>query len=164
MNRIAGGLLFIASAALAAEPPNPVSGFVAAHSATSLQLRDGRQTLHFEINSATLTSRRGKLEPGERVRVRWTLANGKYTALAVSTWTDFAGVIDRKHDDSLEVRNLKTNEVREIRLTAATQSGVLRRHIEVGTEIRAGGWDLGDGRIEAVHIAVFNTDLPSDRL
>ena len=50
--------------------------------------------------------------------------------------------------------------MKQVALTPQTILGARRDALEIGEEVDVAGWDLGEGRIEARRVAIYNGGSP----
>jgi hypothetical protein len=100
---------------------------------------------------------------GDEVRVSYRgKPPGKLVAARISAMVTFSGLLKNSTATSLDVLvNPATNETRLVRLSADTVFGIGKR--ELGQKLKVVGWDLGDGAVDALRIAIYNTDVPARR-
>ncbi len=146
--------------------PNPVSGFIEKIDGRSFRIGLLNFSAHEKLEvwkSRTLYDL-SMLKVGDEVRVTWRSASGtaQRMAISIATATTMSGTVQDARPDCLEVRNTATNETRIIMLSPDTRYASDHRRIAVGEDVHIAGWDLGNGRVEARRIAVYNLDTPLD--
>src|SRR5262245_5832237 len=76
--------------------------------------------------------------------------------------------VKRINGDEIEVVTIpnadyRREEHRLVHLYPDTAFGTARNHLALGEQLRVVGLDVGNGAVDASRVAVYNTDLPSDR-
>lgn len=157
------------SAFAPAPPVDAVTGTIQSIAGNEIQLRAGARLVTLYADNETEVCR-GKLYhdlshlmAGDEIRVSYRgKPPGKLMAARISAMVTFSGALKSSSATGLEIlENPATNAIRLVHLSAETVFGVGKTQLIVGRELKVVGWDLGNGAIDALRIAVYNTDLPA---
>ena len=160
-------LLYLAAFA---QQPSPLAliGTVEKVFGREIQVRSGQESIALYADDRTTVSRNAvyhnlsPLKAGDEISVRYA-GNGSGKLIALSVWakvTTFRGVVKQVSPGRLlvGVRSIDAHP----NPTAVFGPG--SRSIATGQELQVTGLDLGNGEVDAVRIAIFNTDLPLNYL
>ena len=168
-------------AALAQQPsPLAVVGTIEKIFGREIQVKSGQKSISLYADDRTTVSRDAVyhdlslLKSGDEVSVRYAGdGSGKLVALRIfAKVTTFRGVVKQVTPGRLLVgvsRSPLSNSAlntpdRVVHTYPETVFGMGNRGASVGQHLEINGLDLGDGQVDAVRIAIFNTDLPMNRL
>lgn len=103
-----------------------------------------------------------KVDDEIRIHCRGGASDKLAFAVRISaSMTTFSGVIKTASSNTLEILvNPERPEIRLVRLAPDTVFGIGKKQPTVGQEVKVAGWDFGKSGVDAVRIAVYNTDLP----
>jgi len=145
-----------------------------------IQVRSGEKSVTVYADDRTTVSRDAvyhdlsPLKSGDEISVRYARdSTGKVIALRIwAKVATFRGVVKQVTPGRLLVgvsRSPLSNSAlsaldRVVRTYPETVFGMGNRGASVGQHLEITGLDLGNGEVDAVRIAIFNTDLPLNRL
>ncbi len=152
-----------------------ITGVIEKISPDQLQLKTASGTAtvftddHTKIWKSATPHAAAKLAIGDEIRVNYYGdPTSKMTAVIVSTNMTIRGVVAQANGTRLSVRIHHATEPGQpdcedqifVFLHPETTLGTSRKEITVGRNVQVKGWDVGDGVMEASHIAVYNTGVP----
>ena len=151
-----------------AQQPSPLAliGTIEKVFGREIQIQSGEKSITLYADDRTMVSRDAvyhnlsPLRSGDEVSVRYAGdSSGKLLALGIwAKLTTFRGVVKQVTPGRLLVG------ARVVHTYPETVFGPGSRGIATGQELQVTGLDLGSGEVDAVRIAIFNTDLPLNYL
>lgn len=155
-------VLLLALAASFSAEAETIAGFVQSVAGTDVQVASGmeRIAIHVSCCAAQLSA----LRPWRQVRMqvhRGILGN--LIADRIEASVAVAGVVGRAMAPNGFELIAEGDSFHEVQLTPATQFSFGAKELPEGTAVLVTGWDVGERRIEALRIAVYNTDAPMTR-
>jgi hypothetical protein len=146
--------------------PNPVTGAVQRVSGNEIQVLVHGQPVALFTDEKTIVWKGNEshaaIRDGDEIRARYTRGFwGKLIASEIQCRVDFSGVVIAASagTGAFEVA-AASGATRKIYLSPKTEFGVGGRRLNDGDHVLVVGWDLGYGRMEAVRIAIYDTDAP----
>jgi hypothetical protein len=106
------------------------------------------------------------LKAGDEISVRCRPdGSGKLVALKVfAKAVNFPGTVKDVRGEEIEVVTGTGDEHKIVRLYPDTVFGTNRSDLTPAKQIRVVGLDIGDGKVDASRVALYNTDVPVQRL
>jgi hypothetical protein len=156
-------LPLLSLAAFAQQPsPRTLIGTVEKVFGREIQLQSGQKSITLYADDRTTVSRDAvyrdlsPLNSGDEISVRYAAdSSGKRIALGIwAKVTTFRGVVKQVTPGRLLVG------MRVVRTYPETAFSPGSRSPAAGQELEITGLDLGNGEVDAVRIAIFNTDVP----
>jgi hypothetical protein len=91
-------------------------------------------------------------------------AAGKLVAVKIfANVVNFAGTVKDVGREEIEVITNSGDERKIVRIYPDTVFGTNRSDVTAGKHVRVVGLDVGNGAVDAARIALYNTDVPTDR-
>jgi hypothetical protein len=150
-------------AAFAQQPsPRALIGAIEKIFGSEIHVRSGQKSITLCADDRTTVSKDAvyhdlsPLKSGDEISVRYA-GDGSAKLIALSIWaklTSFRGIVKQVTPGRLLVG------ARVVRTYPETIFGAGSRGAATGQELQVTGLDLGNGEVDAVRIAIFNTDLP----
>lgn len=105
---------------------------------------------------------RGVLREGDTVRVRCSRGFlGRFTATEIQTRSEVSGFVARVLGPGMfELTSAQGDNSRLVYLSRKTTSLFSDLPLSDGDHLLVIGWDVGNGRMEAIRVAVYDTDVP----
>jgi hypothetical protein len=155
-------LLYLAAFAQQPPPPLALIGTVEKVFGREIQVQSGERSITLHADDRTTVSRDAvyhnlsPLKSGDEISVRYA-GDSSGRLIARSIWakvTTFRGVVKEVTPGRLLVG------ARVVRTYPETVFSPGSRGAATGQELEITGLDLGSGEVDAVRIAIYNTDLP----
>ena len=152
MMRILFAFAVLMAAAVA--QTSPVIGTVTSVDRKQIQVLTGRQSLRFS-NTGTPVA----LQDGDQIRIQFHRdATAGLIATQISKMVTISGQVRTNAADRMEIRT-KTGVV-AVQLSPGTIFSADRSLLGEGDAVYVAGWEMGEGKLDAVRVTVYNTDAP----
>jgi len=151
-----------------------ITGTIEKISPDQLQVKTATGSVAVQTNQSTkiwkseVPHKQAKLAVGDEIRVSYYGDDTKMTAVVVSANMTIRGVVFDSGPTRITVSIHHATEPGSpdcqdqifVFLHPDTTLGVSRKQLTAGRSVQVQGWDVGDGVMEATHIAVYNSDVP----
>ena len=165
-------LFLLLSTSLSAEM---ISGVIEKLGPDQLQLKTSAGTVsiataqHTKIRKFEVQHKSAVLSVGDEIRVSYYGdPSSRMIAVNISASITLRGVVTESNPTRITLRNKHAmgggapdcEDSIFVFLHPDTELGTGRNELAVGREIQVKGWDVSDGVVDAVGIAIYNADIP----